>query len=114
MSLIFITLILSVCVSNTLQSIPVQEIGTKSDTNKENISHESQAKNEQGPILNVYPPTKNVIAKPANSSKHDQNDTDKSNSHITSIEPGADLRLVSVISLIVLSCLFCICCRIYR
>lgn len=118
MSLLYIILLIPLSVSYSFQEIPLQNF-KKLNLNK-NISTENEPKHDKTPILNIQLPVKNGNAKQKKVSKNNQNESasleieNKNDSHVNAIEPGADLRLVSVISVIVLSCLLFICCKIYR
>lgn len=122
MAQLCVILLLSLYASKTSQDIAPQKyppnehsIVTKSKVN----SSSSESEVRPAPYLNLKiadvssslsKQKKNELIVPSVDPKPDN----KSNSYNPSIEPGADLRLVSVISLFALSCLLCICCKMYR
>lgn len=107
--------LLNVC--NSLQEIPQQNF--KNIKNKtENIKTV-----RRGPILNLdHVQIKSKVLNDSNISNLKSNELQvtpgdvglNNNSNVPTIEPGADIRLISVISIIVLSCLLCICCKVFR
>lgn len=120
MTILYLTLLVSLCVTNTLQDIPHEKFHDSSDK-KSNVNTSDKSSPEKSPVLKIESKTQSEIK---NGSKQNEEmvqvvsekgqPDNKSNSYIPSIEPGADLRLISVISFIALSCLLCICFKMYR
>lgn len=114
---LFVTLLLTLCASNTLQDIPKEPLSDLFGK-KINLNTSPKSEPDKSPVLKIESKIQNGKT---NVSKQDEliaseniKLENKSNSYIPSIEPGADLRLISVISLIALSCLLCICFKMYR
>lgn len=118
MTKLYIALLLTLCASNTLQHIPQQQFQDVSGK-KINANTSPKSEPEESPMLKIE--SSKPQSEKTNVSKENKLDVsgnvkldNRSNSYVPSIEPGADLRLISVISLIALSCLLCVCFKMYR
>lgn len=119
MAKLWVALLLFLCASNTLQHIPRQQF---INSNNKTVMEKASSKNE-GAVLNIKPGVKSDLTNATNILKQNESTLvravevplDKNNNSImTSIEPGADIRLLSVISFIALSCLIFVGFKIYR
>lgn len=121
MTKLCVTLLIFLCVSKTLQHIPLEFFGNLSNKGT-NVGSLSKSEPVKSPALNIKLNVENQLKNVTNNLKQNNfalsSDVqlNKGNtSYMTSIEPGADLRLLSVIiSFIALSCLLFVGCRIYR
>lgn len=117
MTRLFVALVVTLCASKTLQNIPHQQFVDKPGK-KSIVNTSSKSEPEKSPVLNIESKIQNgntnVYKKDVIVATGYVEQDNKSNSYIPSIEPGADLRLISVISFIALSCLLCICFKMYR
>lgn len=112
MKILYITLLLSLCASNTLQNIPHEKFRDGSSKKTSETSPKSEP--EKSPELKIQNEKTDISKQHEQVTSETIQSNNKSNSYIPSIEPGADLRLISVISFIALSCLLCICFKMYR
>lgn len=116
MNRLLVFLLILLYISNTLQDLPIQPGVVEKKTVEKKSNIDPAVKNKHAPSITLNIENSTNIPKLNQKESHSKEvkPDNSSNSYAPSIEPGADLRLISVISLIALCCLICIGYKMYR